>query len=64
MLYIVIVDHMLEGNKVLHSLVNGLDAIAVCNGGTAIIDQYAEASDLIQSLIVKVGKFAGGFETE
>ncbi|KAK0218538.1 hypothetical protein EDD85DRAFT_961330 [Armillaria nabsnona] len=63
-LYNVIVNHMLEHNKVLHGLIDGLDAIATCEGGTAIIDQYAEASELIRSLIVEVGKFSGGSEAE
>lgn len=63
-LYNIIVDHMLERNKVLHGLIDGLDAIAMCEGGTAIIDQYAEASELVQSLIVEVGKFSGGSEAE
>ncbi len=64
MLYNIIIDRMLEHNEVLHSLVNSLDAIAMCEGGTAIIDQYAEASELIRSLIVEVGKFSGGSEAE
>ncbi len=63
-LYNVIVDRMLERNEVLHGLVDGLDAIAVHEGGTAIIDQYAEASELVRSLIVEVGKFSGGSEAE
>ncbi|KAK0224672.1 hypothetical protein EDD85DRAFT_795715 [Armillaria nabsnona] len=63
-LYNVIVNCMLECNEVLHGLVNGLDAIATHEGGTAIIDQYAEASELIWSLIVEVGKFSGGSEAE
>ncbi|KAK0236871.1 hypothetical protein EDD85DRAFT_952847 [Armillaria nabsnona] len=63
-LYNVIIDCMLEHNKVLHSLIDGLGTIAACEGGTAMIDQYAEASDLIQSLIIEVGKFAGGSEAE
>ncbi len=63
-LYNVIVDRMLERNEVLHGLVDGLDAIAAREGGTAIIDQYAEASELVRSLIVEVGKFSGGSEAE
>ncbi|KAK0244875.1 hypothetical protein EDD85DRAFT_946183 [Armillaria nabsnona] len=63
-LYNVIVDRMLERNEVLHGLIDGLDAIAAREGGTAIIDQYAEASELVRSLIVEVGKFSGGSEAE
>ncbi|KAK0235566.1 hypothetical protein EDD85DRAFT_792383 [Armillaria nabsnona] len=63
-LYNVIVDCMLERNEVLHGLVDGLDTIAACEGGTAIIDQYAEASKLVRSLIIEVGKFSGGSEAE
>ncbi len=55
---------MLERNEVLHGLVDGLDAIATHEGGTAIIDQYAKASELVRSLIVEVGKFSGGSEAE
>ncbi len=63
-LYNVIVDRMLEHNEVLHGLIDGLDTIAMHEGGTAIIDQYAEASELVWSLIVEVGKFSGGSEAE
>lgn len=55
---------MLKCNKVLHGLIDGLDTIAAHEGGTAIIDQYAEVSELVQSLIIEVGKFAGGSEAE
>ncbi len=63
-LYNVIVDRMLKRNEVLHGLVNSLDAIATHERGTAIINQYAEASELVRSLIVEVGKFSGGSEAK
>ncbi|PBK60089.1 hypothetical protein ARMSODRAFT_982559 [Armillaria solidipes] len=52
-LYYIILDHMLECNEILQGLVDGLNAIAACKRGTAIINQYAEAHELVCSLIVK-----------
>ncbi|KAK0207309.1 hypothetical protein IW262DRAFT_1469686 [Armillaria fumosa] len=57
MLYTIILDHMVERNEVIKGLINGLDVIAACEGGTAIIDQYAEAHELVRSLIIEVGKY-------
>ncbi|KAK0434993.1 uncharacterized protein EV420DRAFT_1653528 [Desarmillaria tabescens] len=51
-------SRMAEHNKVVQELVDGLDAIASREGGTAIIDGYTEVSDLIRSFIVDVGKDA------
>ncbi|KAK0439473.1 uncharacterized protein EV420DRAFT_1486229, partial [Desarmillaria tabescens] len=57
-------SHMAERNKVVQELVDGLDSIASHEGGTAIIDTYAEVSDLIRSFIVKVGKDASDSGSE
>ncbi|SJL01307.1 uncharacterized protein ARMOST_04627 [Armillaria ostoyae] len=63
-LYHIILDHMLECNEILQGLIDGLDAIATHEGGTTIINQYAEAHELVCSLIVEVSKFADGSEAE
>ncbi|KAK0436174.1 uncharacterized protein EV420DRAFT_1487621 [Desarmillaria tabescens] len=57
-------SHMAERNKVVQELVDGLDSIALREGGTAIIDTYAEVSDLIRSFIVEVGKDASDSGSE
>ncbi|KAK0476214.1 hypothetical protein IW261DRAFT_1421988 [Armillaria novae-zelandiae] len=57
MLYTILLNHIEERDSVIKGLADALDAIAVHEGGTAIIDQYAEAHELIQSLIINVGKY-------
>ncbi|KAK0476024.1 hypothetical protein IW261DRAFT_1421818 [Armillaria novae-zelandiae] len=57
MLYTILLNHIKERDSVIKGLADGLDAIAVCEGGTTIINQYAEAYELIRSLIVDVGKY-------
>ncbi|KAK0473077.1 hypothetical protein IW261DRAFT_1423859 [Armillaria novae-zelandiae] len=59
MLYTILLNRIEEHDNVIKGLADGLDAIAACEGGTAIINQYAEAHELIQSLIVNVGKYGG-----
>ncbi|KAK0470672.1 hypothetical protein IW261DRAFT_1572912 [Armillaria novae-zelandiae] len=59
MLYTILLNRIEERDNVIKGLADGLDAIAACEGGTAIIDQYAEAHELIQSLIIDVGKYGG-----
>ncbi|KAK0487154.1 hypothetical protein IW261DRAFT_1558107 [Armillaria novae-zelandiae] len=59
MLYTILLNRIEERDNVIKGLANGLNAIAAHEGGTAIIDQYAEAHELIQSLIVDVGKYGG-----
>ncbi|KAK0434153.1 uncharacterized protein EV420DRAFT_1488774 [Desarmillaria tabescens] len=57
-------SHMAKHNKVVQELVDGLDSIALREGGTAIIDAYAEVSNLIHSFIIEVGKDASDSGSE
>ncbi|KAK0465852.1 hypothetical protein IW261DRAFT_1574701 [Armillaria novae-zelandiae] len=54
----ILLNRIEERDGVIKGLADRLDAIAACKGGTTIIDQYAEAHELIRSLIVDVGKYS------
>ncbi|KAK0470679.1 hypothetical protein IW261DRAFT_1572922 [Armillaria novae-zelandiae] len=62
MLYTILLNRIKECDNVIKGLANGLNAIAAHEGGTAIIDQYAEAHELIRSLIINVGKYGDASE--